>query len=120
MVRVQCVLTIGLALISLIVQKQYDHLQNTDTGFNKENPLALLITRKMRNDIEQVKRHFQDYYNGSYRMFWCTRWNSGRDAVSIPDLNNENHSVSAFIVDEDHILVMDMRLVARRNFKCRY
>ncbi|WP_421873168.1 FtsX-like permease family protein [Marinoscillum sp.] len=119
MVGAQYVLTCGLVLISLIMQKQYDHLQNSDMGFDKENLLVIPITRAMRNDISQTINRFAGHYNvlDITACFGVPGGIVAGDNVDVPDLNNEAQSVSAFMVDENYIPVLDLELIAGRNFK---
>lgn len=118
MVGAQYLVTIGLVLISLIMQKQYNHLRHSDMGFNKENLLAFPISRSMRNDIEQTRNRFAGHNNilGVSACFGVPGGIVAGDAILVPDLDNQAQSVSAFMVDENYIPVMDIQLIAGRNF----
>lgn len=118
MVGMQYVLTIGLVLISIIMQKQYDHLRNRDMGFNKENLLVLPLTSNMEKDLEQTKKHFSDHSNimGVTASYGVPGGIVAGDGVILPLNNNQRQSTNVFLVDENFIPLMGMRLVAGRNF----
>ncbi|MEQ9376419.1 MAG: FtsX-like permease family protein [Imperialibacter sp.] len=118
MVGLQYVLSIGLVLVSLIMQRQYSYLQNTDMGFNKENLLVIPLTSNMKSNIEQVKKVFSDHSNIE-RVTACYGVPGGMvagDRITVPDLDNKEQTIGAFMIDEDYLPTMDMRLVAGRNF----
>jgi len=58
LVGTQYILSIGLILMSLVIQKQYQYLQKKDMGFNKENLVVIPLTRGMRNDHVNVREVF--------------------------------------------------------------
>lgn len=118
MVGMQYVLSIGLILISLIMKKQYDYLQHTDMGFNKENLMVIPITNNMRNDLEQTKKRLSNHSNIE-NITACYGVPGGMiagDGIILPHNEEKRQSINVFMVDENYLPTMDMRLLAGRNF----
>ncbi len=118
MVGLQYVLSIGLVLISLIMQRQYSYLQDTDMGFDKENLLVIPLTNGMKADLEQTKNLFSKHSNilGATTCYGVPGGMIAGDRITVPENNGQQQTVNAFMIDEDYIPTMNMRLLAGRNF----
>jgi len=118
LVGAQYVLSISLILISLIIQKQFMFLQESDMGFNKENLIVIPLTRKMRNDYEAVREKFAN--NGNISQVALSYGTPGGivagDGVYLPDIDQTEHSCNMFMVDEFYLPTMGIEIIAGRNF----
>ena len=114
----QYVLSIGLILVSIVIQKQHHFLLNTDMGFNKENLLMIRLTRSLAQDIDQTKAHFSDHSNIQDITF-CYGMPGGivaGDGIIIPRLQDKEITSSMFLVAPNYLDVLEMEMVAGRAF----
>lgn len=118
LVAVQYVLSIGLILISLIIQKQYNFLQNTDMGFSKENLVVIPITRNMRKDPEQIRQTFTSLsrVSDAALSYGIPGGIVAGDGIYLPEKSDRERSCNMFMADEFYISTMGMNMVAGRNF----
>lgn len=118
MVGMQYVLSTGLIILALVIQKQYDYLQTADMGFNKDNLMVIPMTRNMRTDLETLKTRFSDHSNivDITFSYGIPGGIVSGDGVLLPHKNNREFSCNMFMVDEYYIPTMGMDLVAGRNF----
>ena len=118
LVGAQYVLSIALIILSLIIQKQYRFLQAKDTGFNKENLVAIQLTRSLEKDLEVTKNAFAAHSNIESVAF-CYGTPGGivaGDGVFVPERSENERSCNMFMVDENYLPTMGMEVLAGRNF----
>jgi putative ABC transport system permease protein len=118
LVGAQYVLSIGLILISLIIQKQFDFLQNSDMGFNKENLLVIPLSRKMRQNNDLVREKFADnnLISNVSLGYGTPGGIVAGDGIFLPERNDRESSCNMFMVDENYLATMDIQLIAGRDF----
>ena len=118
LVGAQYILSIGLILLSLIIQKQFDFLQHKDMGFNKENLLVLPLSSNMRKDADVVLEKFgNDNSISDVTLSYGTPGGIvAGDGIYLPDKGNEEHSCNMFMVDENYLSTMGIDLIAGRGF----
>lgn len=118
LVGVQYVLSIGLVLLSLIIQKQFQYLQNSDMGFNKENLMVIPLSRKMRSDYQVVKEKFAN--NPNITQVALSYGTPGGivagDGVYLPNRGEMEYSCNMFMADDSYISTMGIKLLAGRDF----
>ncbi len=118
MIGLQYVLSIGLIIISLVIQKQYNFLQKTDMGFNKENLMVIPLTNNLRKDINVTRKAFEGY-NGVKEVSFSYGVPGGivaGDGVFVPDKTDNEQSSNMFLVDHNYLTTMQMKLMAGRDF----
>ena len=118
MVGVQYVLSIGLILISLIMQNQYQFLRTTDMGFKKENLLVIPLTRALESDLEATRSAFLSHSsvtNVSY-SYGVPGGIIAGDGIFIPSKKESEFSSSMFMVDQHYINTLGIKLIAGRDF----
>ena len=118
LVGAQYILSIGLIILSLIIQDQFSFLQNSDMGFDKENLVVMPLTNSLRNDLESTRAAFTEY-SGITNLSYCYGVPGGivsGDGVVIPSKGEGEHGANVFIVDEGYISTMKMRIIAGRDF----
>ncbi len=118
MVGAQYILSIGLIILSLIIQRQYNYLQNRDMGFSKENLMVIPLSSALRNDFESTRQKFSEYSNVKDVAF-CYGVPGGivaGDGAFIPDRTETEQGANMFLVDNNYLQTMEMRIVAGRGF----
>jgi len=118
MIGLQYVLSIGLIIISLIIQRQYNFLRKTDMGFNKENLMVVPLTNSLRKDINVTREAFKGY-NGVKEVSFSYGVPGGivaGDGVFVPDKSDHEHSSNMFLVDHNYLTTMQLKLLAGRDF----
>ncbi len=118
MVSLQYVLSIGLIIISLIIQKQYNFLQKTDMGFNKENLMVIPLTPSLKKDFNVTREAFKRY-NGVKDISFSYGVPGGivaGDGVFVPDKSDHELSANMFLVDHNYLKTMQLKLLAGRDF----
>ncbi len=118
MVGIQYVLSVGLILVSLIIQKQYSFLQNTDMGFNKENLMVIPLTSSLRSDLESTKNAFTSY-SGIKDVTFSYGVPGGivaGDGVILPRIKSSEFTSNMFLVADNYLETLDMEIVAGRGF----
>ena len=118
MIGLQYVLSIGLIIISLIIQKQYNFLRKTDMGFNKENLMVIPLSSSLRKDIKVTREAFRGY-NGVKEVSFSYGVPGGivaGDGVFVPDKSDHEHSTNMFLVDHNYLATMQLKLLAGRDF----
>jgi len=118
LVGTQYILSIGLILLSLIIQKQFMFLQSTNMGFKKENLLVIPLTRTMKNDYEALPDKFANNENiASVALsFGVPGGIVAGDGIHLPNKTDHEHSCNMFMVDENYIATMGMEIKAGRDF----
>lgn len=118
LVGAQYMLSIGLILTSLIIQKQYGFLQNMDMGFEKENLLVIQRSGGMNVDHEQLKQRFSN--DPSITDIALTYGTPGGiiagDGVFLPNKSDQEQSTNMFMIDDDYIRTMGIDIIAGRDF----
>ncbi len=118
LVGIQFLLSIGLILISLVIQRQYEFLLNTDMGFNKDNVMVVPLTRTLRNDLESTRAAFSQSI-GVDEVSFCYGVPGGivaGDGIIIPRIKDSEITSHMFIVDPNYLDVMGMEMVSGRKF----
>ncbi len=118
LVGTQYILSIGLILISLIIQKQFNFLQNSDMGFNKENLLVIPLSRKMRQNNDLVREKFANHnLISNVSLGYGTPGGIvAGDGIFLPERIDREYSCNMFMVDENYISTMDIQLISGREF----
>ena len=118
LVGAQYILSIGLILLSLIIQKQFNFLQNKNMGFNKENLLVIPLSRDMRKDADRVLEKFGN--DNSVTDMALSYGTPGGivagDGIYLPNQGDHEHSCNMFMVDENYLSTMGIDLIAGRDF----
>ncbi len=118
LVGAQYVLSIALIIISLIIQRQYNFLQQTDMGFDKENLLYIPLTNSLSKDLIATREAFSSHSNIENITF-CYGIPGGiiaGDGITLPRIQDNETSLSMFIVDANYLKTMEMEIVAGRGF----
>lgn len=121
-VGLQYALTIGLIILSIIVQDQFNFLQNKDLGFDKGNLIVMDLTPSMSNNIEATKEVFSNFegIKDVTFSFGIPGELVANDGVVIPSVKEEKVSSRMFMVAPNYLSVLGMEIIAGRNFSSEF
>ncbi|CAE7292000.1 macB [Symbiodinium microadriaticum] len=114
----QYVLSIGLILISLIVNNQFSYLQNKDMGFRKDHLVSIRLTGSMYNDFKATRNAFVSH-SAIENVSLCYGVPGGivaGDGAWFPRIQDHELSSSMIMADPYYISTMDIKLTAGRDF----
>ncbi len=114
----QYILSIGLILISIVVNTQFGYLQDKDMGFKKENLVAIRLTGEMDNDFKATREAFLSH-SAIESVTACYGVPGGvvaGDGAFFPGRLEQEMSSSMIMADHDYIETMGMEIVAGRDF----
>jgi len=118
LVSLQFVISIGLIISTLVVQRQIQYLQNKDLGYNTEQVLAIRLAKADTSEI--VKSAFMQLPNVSAVTATNLLPATGDSGATftIQDDNGEQHRdiVSMASIDYDYLSTMELSLITGRNF----
>lgn len=119
LVTLQFVLSIGLIASTLIILQQLRYMQNQDPGFNKEN---VVVVDAEGTDIETVWPRFQEAMSKRTDILGVTSTEIGLGAdqgysrSGFEYNGKELKSIYEYFVDDQYLSVMDIPILAGRNF----
>lgn len=120
LVVIQFSVSIGLIIVTIVIYRQFDHMQNKELGFDRDRVLVVKIENsEIRKTYQSVRKALMDH-NGVTGVAF-TSYQPGRHAranVFAPEgyRIQEMQRMDAISVDEDFIPTMGIKLVAGRNF----
>lgn len=118
LVGAQYLLSIGLIILSLIISEQFSYLRSSDMGFERDNLLVIPLTNSMKNDLESTRAEFTAFSTVS-NLTYCYGVPGGivaGDGIYVPKSGEREHGANLFIVDENYLSTMKMRVIAGRDF----
>jgi putative ABC transport system permease protein len=114
----QFFISIGLIICTLIVYKQLSYVQEKNLGYDKDNILNLLHTMRLNKNGEAFKNELllhPEVVAASYanrlppNMDWTT-------VFSTVDNNKQDHLLSIYVMDYDHLKTMGYQMKSGRFF----
>lgn len=118
LVSIQFIISIGLAISTLIVYKQINYIENKDLGYNQEHLLSIRLKAK---DEEELLKQELLKIPGISKIAATNLIPAGGDSGATFEIINESGEKSRDIVsmasiDYDYLETMEMTLLAGRNF----
>ena len=119
LVTLQFVLSIGLIASTLIILQQLRYMHNQYPGFNKEN---VVVVNGEGTDIETVWPRFREAMSKRTDVLGVTSaeislgGNQGYSRSGFEYNGEEVKSIYEYFVDDQYLSVMDIPLLAGRNF----
>lgn len=119
LVTLQFVLSIGLIASTLIILQQIRYMHNQYPGFNKEN---VVVVNAEGTDIETVWPRFREAMSKRTDVLGVTSAeislgaNQGYSRSGFEYKGEEVKSIYEYFVDDKYLSVMDIPLLAGRNF----
>lgn len=116
--------SVALICSSLVMQKQFQFIQNKNIGFDKEQIVNIPIhNEEMRSQREVIKERFNDipgvmHVSFSGNMPGGSDWGMPYSAEGIPD--EKEPSMRMLAVDHDFIETFGMNVVEGRGFSREY
>ncbi len=110
LVMLQVSITIFLIIGMLTTNRQLDHLLNFDLGYEDENVLALSIRDTSEQRLDQMKRELE-----RLAFVQSVSSNSGYNGTDYQD-GEINFSTSHLRTDEHFVDLLDIEVIAGRNF----
>src|SRR6185312_8174760 len=122
LIMVQFIISAGLIISTVVVNKQLNYINNIQLGFNKEHLLEL-PKQLMGSNANSFKNELLK--NSNISSVSISNWDAGRQygAASVMDdpANGKKRLDFSFLfVDYDFIKTMQMEIVEGRDFSSRY
>ena len=117
LVVLQFTFSFFLIISAFIVISQNDLLRNKDMGFNKEQLVVVTLSRSQMEKSETMKHEYAGHPNvlSATLSFGLPGDIFPGDGI-IDGASGKNWTTNMFIVDQDYIKTMDMKMVAGREF----
>lgn len=118
LVTFQFVLSIGLIVTTVIILQQLSFMRSRDLGFTKEN---VIMVDASGSDAKRIYPLFREAVRSNPAILGITASAIGLGAQEGQmggryDFNGKSSGVIEYPVDPDYLKVMNMRLIAGRNF----
>lgn len=118
LVSIQFIISIGLAISTLIVYKQLNYMENKDLGYNQDHVLSIRL--KAADDQSILKQQLLQI-PGITKVAATNLIPAGGDSGSTFDITNESGEnsrdvISMASIDYDYLETMEMTLIDGRNF----
>lgn len=124
----QFTVTVVLIIVTLIIYKQREFMENKDIGYSTKNIISLQLNEQTsQQNFEQLKSEFH-HINGVNTLS-CSdnipgRLIAGQRQYTIQDSSVERgtkgYLIKSFFADHDFISLLDIELIAGRNFSKKF
>jgi len=121
----QFVISIVLIFGTVVIYNQLNYIHNKDIGFNREQVLIIQHTDALRDQGESFKNELlqiSGVQNATMSGYLPVNFNRSNDAFfTSPSLDQRTAiSLQNWIVDENYIPTLDIKILQGRNFSKQY
>jgi len=119
----QFALTIVLIIFAIVIKRQFDHLVNTNLGYDRENVTVVPLDNETKERIDPLKKELllHPQITAVCASVWLpVDWGSGSTVIPEGKDEEDAQRVNAYPVDYDFIETLDMKIVKGRAFSREY
>ena len=111
----QFIISIGLVICTLVINKQLNYIQNKKLGFDKNNILVLPVDATMSNKVDAIKNQFLSNTNIKDVTF-ATRTPVFINSTNSLRFNNKRIMVNQIGIDNEFLKTLGIHIIAGNNF----